>query len=86
MPKFRFNTQPKHYNKTVSSKNCDDLLNSIRILVDNYFNFLSLDDKKQILYIARMIEKHRQVLPENKRYGYNKKISDMLKRYNEITK
>lgn len=86
MPKFRFYIQPKHYNTTVSKKNCDDLLYKIQLLVYDYFNLLSLNDKKQLLYIARMIEKNHQALPENKRYGYNKRINDMLNHYKEIIK
>ena len=80
MPKIRFDKQPKYYNKTVSNVNCDKLVSDIKLLTNEYLDVLSLEDKKQLLYIARVILAHQRKIPYSKQYGYTKCINDILRK------
>lgn len=81
MPKIRFDKKAGQYNKVVQNTNCKQLISDMHILVDRYLDVLSLEEKKQLLYIARMIEAAQgQKLPPVRYHGYAQCVNYLLRR------
>ena len=86
MPKMKIDYLPNHHDRRMMHTDCKELTDKINILTKDYWCLLSFGDKQQLLYIARMIEKNHQMLPEYRYTGYKYNLNDMLDKYSRKTR
>ena len=78
MPRIYLNRRPQFYNQAVSSRNCDGIIETIQKLYDNYMDIMSLDEKKELLKIARIVLTSQQHLEKSERVAHSTVLRKLL--------
>jgi len=81
MPKMRIAHLQNQRDKYAMHTDCKELIDKITVLTQDYWCLLSFGDKQQLLYVMRIMEKNRQMLPEYRYRGYEHRLNSMLEKY-----